>query len=43
MSDHAKLNFSELVEEYYTPLYRFAYSLAKNEHEASDLTQQTFV
>ena len=43
MSDHAKLNFSELVEAYYTPLYRFAYSLAKNEHEASDLTQQTFV
>ncbi len=43
MSGHAKLNFSDLVENYYTPLYRFAYSLAKNEHEASDLTQQTFV
>jgi RNA polymerase sigma-70 factor (ECF subfamily) len=43
MSDHAKLDFSELVESYYTPLYRVAYSLAKNEHEASDLTQQTFV
>lgn len=43
MSDHANLNFSDLVETYYTPLYRFAYSLAKNEHEASDLTQQTFV
>ena len=36
------MEFKELVDEYYTPLYRFAYSLAKNEHEAGDLTQQTF-
>lgn len=36
------MNFQALVDEYYTPLYRFAYSLAKNEHEAGDLTQQTF-
>ncbi len=42
MSEHAKLDFKQLVEQYYKPLYRFAYSLAKNEHEASDLTQQTF-
>ncbi|MEM9227692.1 MAG: RNA polymerase sigma factor [Verrucomicrobiota bacterium] len=42
MSENAKLDFNELVEAYYKPLYRFAYSLAKNEHEASDLTQQTF-
>lgn len=39
---HHKLDFKELVEKYYTPLFRFAYSLAKNEDEASDLTQQTF-
>lgn len=42
MSEHAELDFQTLVEEYYKPLYRFGYSLAKNEHEACDLTQQTF-
>ncbi len=35
-------NFEAIVSAYYQPLYRFGYSLAKNEHEASDLTQQTF-
>lgn len=34
--------FSEVVETWYQPLFRFALSLAKNEAEASDLTQQTF-
>ena len=29
-----------IVEAYYQSLYRFAYSLTKNQHEASDLTQQ---
>ena len=42
MSDHPEVNFDEIVSAYYQPLYRFGYSLAKNEHEASDLTQQTF-
>lgn len=42
MPENTQLNFHDLVEAYYQPLYRFAYSLAKNEHEASDLTQQTF-
>ncbi|MDG1702498.1 MAG: sigma-70 family RNA polymerase sigma factor [Opitutae bacterium] len=32
-----------MVEAYYQELYRFAYSLTKNQHEASDLTQQTFL
>lgn len=32
-----------IVEAYYQSLYRFAYSLTKNQHEASDLTQQTFL
>ncbi len=32
-----------LVEEYYQPLFRFAYSLAKNEPDAVDLVQQTFL
>ncbi|MGB0417081.1 MAG: RNA polymerase sigma factor [Coraliomargarita sp.] len=42
MDDHPELNFDEIVSAYYQPLYRFGYSLAKNEHEAGDLTQQTF-
>ncbi len=37
------LDFQELVNLYYQPLYRFAYSLAKNAEEACDLTQQTFL
>lgn len=42
MSQHPNINFEEIVSNYYQSLYRFGYSLAKNEHEASDLTQQTF-
>lgn len=34
--------FSELVAEYYENLFRFAFSLAKNESDASDLVQETF-
>ena len=30
------------IRDSYKPLYRFAYSLAKNEDSAGDLTQQTF-
>jgi len=36
------IDFQDLVNTYYQPLYRFAYSLTKNADEASDLTQQTF-
>lgn len=36
------VSFDNLVEQYYTPLYRFALSLARSEAEACDLTQQTF-
>ena len=35
-------DFEKLVNEQYADLYRFAYSLAKNADDASDLTQQTF-
>ena len=35
-------SFSDLVEAHYAALYRFALSLAKNQADASDLTQQTF-
>ncbi len=42
MKNDSTLNFEDIVSAYYQPLYRFGYSLAKNEHEASDLAQQTF-
>ena len=37
------LDFEELVNKYYQPLYRFAYSLSKQESDAADLTQETFL
>ncbi|NBB79535.1 MAG: sigma-70 family RNA polymerase sigma factor [Verrucomicrobia bacterium] len=40
--DPEELNFEDIVSDYYQPLYRFGYSLAKTEHEAKDLVQQTF-
>src|ERR1044071_7195506 len=36
------LDFEKLVELHYQSLYRFAFSLTRNESEASDLTQQSF-
>lgn len=36
------IDFNKLVEKYYSPLFCFARSLAKNEEDASELTQQTF-
>ena len=41
-SDNKTLMFEDLVNAYYRPLYQFAFSLAHQEAEASDLTQQTF-
>jgi RNA polymerase sigma-70 factor (ECF subfamily) len=35
-------DFDEIVDRYYPMLYRFALSLARNEPDACDLTQQTF-
>ena len=35
-------DFEQIVSQYYEPLYRFAFSLARNEADACDLTQQTF-
>ena len=42
MGQNPNINFEAIVSDYYQALYRFGYSLAKNEHEAGDLTQQTF-
>jgi RNA polymerase sigma-70 factor, ECF subfamily len=38
----AGLDFDLLVEQYYRPLYQFAFSLSQSESDACDLTQQTF-
>jgi RNA polymerase sigma factor (sigma-70 family) len=35
-------DFEQIVSECYESLYRFAFSLARTEADASDLTQQTF-
>src|SRR5688572_18952290 len=37
-----ELDFEKLVELHYQSLYRFAFSLSRNESEAADLTQQAF-
>src|ERR1041385_6065976 len=36
------LDFESVVACYYEPLYQFAFSLARSEADACDLTQQTF-
>jgi RNA polymerase sigma-70 factor (ECF subfamily) len=36
------IKFESLVAQYYEPLYKFAFSLARDESDACDLTQQTF-
>ena len=36
-------DFDTVVKDFYTDIFRFAYSLVKNEPDAVDLTQQTFL
>lgn len=43
MSKGGSPRFDEVVECYYGNLYRFALSLSRNPHTASDLTQQCFL
>jgi RNA polymerase sigma-70 factor (ECF subfamily) len=38
----ADLDFEQIVNMHYAPLYRFALSLARDEEQAADLVQQTF-
>jgi len=38
----SETDFQRLVDQQYAALYRFAFSLAKSEADAADLTQQTF-
>ncbi len=38
-----ELDFEGLVTRYYAPLYQFAFSLTRQESDACDLTQQTFL
>ncbi len=42
MRDKGELQFEKLVESYYGPLFRFAYSLTHEENSACDLVQETF-
>ena len=35
------IDFEQLVDRQYVPLFRFALSLSKSEADAADLTQQT--
>ena len=37
-----RLEFEDVVERYYRPLYQFAFSLTRSEADAGDLTQHTF-
>lgn len=41
-SSQPEIDFDALVSQYYQNLFRFAFSMAMNEADATDLTQQTF-
>ncbi|WP_051656905.1 RNA polymerase sigma factor [Butyrivibrio sp. AE3004] len=37
------MDFESVYKKYYSDIYRYSFSLAKNEKEAEELTQDTFV
>ena len=39
----SELDLESIVSELYSPLYRFAFALSRNETQAADLTQETFL
>jgi len=43
MIDRYTMTEEEIVDEHYKRLYAFAWSLAKNDHDAADLVQSTFL
>jgi RNA polymerase sigma-70 factor (ECF subfamily) len=43
LKDQSTADFASLVKEHYEGLYKFAWSLSKNEEDAADLTQNTFL
>jgi len=42
MGDNTEIEFKNLVDAHYQALFRFGLSLSGNEHDASDLVQETF-
>lgn len=36
------IDFAQIVDQHYEPLYRFAFSLTRDQTESCDLTQETF-
>jgi RNA polymerase sigma-70 factor (ECF subfamily) len=38
----ADVDFHKLVDDFYTPLFRFGLTLTRSEADAADLTQQSF-
>jgi DNA-directed RNA polymerase specialized sigma24 family protein len=38
-----ELDLESIVSDLYSPLYRFAFALSRNETQAGDLTQETFL
>ena len=35
-------SFEKIYSEYYTPVYRYIFSMCKNEHTAEEITQEAF-
>ena len=40
---HKKMRFEEIYEEYFDRVYRYAYMILLNQHDAEDITYETFI